>query len=134
MHGIDTNMLVRFLTRDDAAQAKKVASFFTRHCSPANPGWVNVIVLCETVWALTTAYKYDKAQVILVVEGLLKAPFLQIEDDNLVRSALRNWEAAKFDFSDALIAERNRRAGCDTTYSFDRRAIATAGFSALPKD
>jgi len=133
MHGIDTNVLVRFLAKDDPIQSKQAEVFFRKRCSPATPGWISVIVLCEMVWVLSRGYNYDKLQISSVIDHLLRTPFLAIEDEGLVRNALNSWASGKLDFADALIAERNRHAGCGTTYTFDRRASDGDGFSPLSK-
>lgn len=133
MLGIDTNVLVRFLTKDDAVQSKQAENFLRHHCSATTPGWISVIVLCELVWVLSRGYGHDKAQISSVIEHLLRTPFLALEDEGLVRNALKSWQGSKLDFSDSLIAERNRHAGCTTTYTFDTKASAADGFSPVPK-
>ncbi len=133
MNGIDTNILVRFFARDDKVQAKQAEGFLGKTCSPANPGWISVIVLCEMVWVLSRGYSYSKDQLIPVIDHLLRAPFLKLEDATAVRAALGVWENHTLDFSDALLAVRNQRAGCASTYTFDHKALASPGFTRLPK-
>ena len=60
MSGIDTHILVRFFARDDKVQARQAEVFLGKVCSPANPGWISVIVLCEMVWVLSRGYSYSK--------------------------------------------------------------------------
>ena len=131
MNGIDTNILVRFFARDDAVQAKQAEVFLGKRCSPANPGWISVIVLCEMVWVLSRGYSYGKDQILPVIDNLMRAPFLKLEDEAAVRTALGIWENHALDFSDALLAVRNQRAGCATTYTFDHKALAAPGFTRL---
>jgi predicted nucleic-acid-binding protein len=131
MNGIDTNILVRFFARDDAVQAKQAEVFLGKRCSPANPGWISVIVLCEMVWVLSRGYSYGKDQILPVIDHLMRAPFLKLEDEAAVRTALGIWENHALDFSDALLAVRNQRAGCATTYTFDHKALAAPGFTRL---
>jgi predicted nucleic-acid-binding protein len=133
MNGIDTNILVRFFARDDKVQAKQAEGFLGKTCSPANPGWISVIVLCEMVWILSRGYSYSKDQLIPVIDHLLRAQFLKLEDATAVRAALGVWENHTLDFSDALLAARNQRAGCASTYTFDHKALASPGFTRLPK-
>lgn len=133
MNGIDTNILVRFFARDDKVQAKQAEVFLGRRCSPANPGWISIIVLCEMVWVLSRGYSYSKDQLIPVIDHLMRAPFLKLEDETAVRTALGVWENHTLDFSDALLAVRNQRAGCASTYTFDHKAVAAPGFTRLPK-
>ena len=133
MNGIDTNILVRLLAGDDATQVKQAALFFRKKCSPANPGWISIIVICELMWVLARGYKYPKSQLIAVLDHLLRAPFLKLEDESTVRSALVLWHNHNLDFSDALLAERNRQAGCTTTITFDHNAASAPGFTQLAR-
>lgn len=57
MIGIDTNVLLRFLTQDDAAQSERATRFLETHCSSASPGFVNVVGLAELVWTLGCGLK-----------------------------------------------------------------------------
>jgi predicted nucleic-acid-binding protein len=92
MNGIDTHILVRFFARDDKVQAKQAEVFLGKRCSPANPGWISVIVLCKMVCFLSRGYSYSKDQLLPVIDHLLRAPFLKLEDEAAVRTALGIWE------------------------------------------
>jgi predicted nucleic-acid-binding protein len=59
MIGVDTNVLVRYIVGDDPKQSKLAITFLEKTCSKENPGFVNLIVLCELVWVLRGAYKVD---------------------------------------------------------------------------
>jgi predicted nucleic-acid-binding protein len=133
MNGIDTNILVRFFARDDKEQARQAESFLAKKCSPANPGWISVIVLCEMVWVLSRGYRYGKDPLIQVIDHLLRAPFLKLEDEIAVRAAVGVWANHALDFSDALLSVRNQRAGCGSTYTFDQKALAAPGFTRVAK-
>jgi predicted nucleic-acid-binding protein len=67
MIGIDTNVFVRYITQDDEEQAA-IATKWIETCSVETPGWISVIVLCETVWVLSRAYGYEKATVQSVLQ------------------------------------------------------------------
>lgn len=68
MTGIDTNVLVRYLTRDDPVQYKQAKTFLESTCSEENPGYINTIVLCEMVWVLKAAYNCTRDEITMVVE------------------------------------------------------------------
>ena len=87
MHGIDTNVLVRFLTRDDAAQFRRVREFLEARFAEGDPVFVSVIVLCETVWVLRSAYRTPRREVAGALERLLGASGLVIEDRDQVAAA-----------------------------------------------
>jgi len=125
--GIDTNILVRFLIRDDLVQLRVASRFIENECSEQEPGFVNQIVLAELVWVLERGYKLDRSAVVEALNALLSANQLSIEHPEDARAALREYEDGA-DFADSLIAAANARAGCEYTGTFDRRAAARSGF------
>lgn len=127
MIGIDTNVLVRFLTGDDPAQALRAKAVMER-CTPQEPGWISVIVLCEIVWVLLRGYRYSREQVAGVVARLLRTAEFEIEDSDLARQALERFTKEGFDFADALIGLRNERSGAPQTYTFDQAAAGMPQF------
>lgn len=123
MIGLDTNVLVRYIAQDEPAQsalATKLVEGFTA----AAPGFVSTVTLVETVWVLARAYTTAKAEILQIVEGLLRARELVIEDAETHYLALNQFEATTIDYADAVIAQAGRRAGCESTATFDRRAAS----------
>ena len=131
MIGIDSNVLLRFLLGDDAAQAERARRLLATECSPRRPAFVNRAVLLEAVWTLATGYRYSRAQLAAAIELLLAAPALMIEDRAAVETALDIFTTTRADFADCLIGVLNRRAGCATTYTFDQAATARAELTAI---
>jgi len=131
MIGIDTNILVRFLTQDDPVQALQAERLLTTQCSAAQPGWISIIALCEVVWVLGRGYRYPREQIVLAIAQLLRTAELEIEDSDLVRDALERFAAGKYDFADALIGLRNQRRGVSETYTFDQNAATLPEFRLL---
>ena len=76
MKGIDTNVLVRYLVRDDPDQTRKARRFITEECSKDVPGLVNRIVLCEVVWVLESTYDYPRDKVALALGKILRPSIL----------------------------------------------------------
>ena len=123
MIGLDTNVLVRYIAQDEpsqSAQATKLIEGFTAEA----PGFVSTVTLVETVWVLARAYKTAKAEILQIVEGLLRARELIIEDVETHYLALNQFEATTGDYADAVIVQAGRRAGCEFTATFDRRAAS----------
>jgi predicted nucleic-acid-binding protein len=125
--GIDTNILVRYLIRDDLSQLRIASRFIEADCSEQEPGFVNQIVLAELVWVLERGYRLDRSAVVAALDALLSASQLSIEHPEDARAALREYEEGA-DFADSLIAASNARAGCEYTATFDRRAAGRSGF------
>lgn len=127
MRGIDTNILVRYLIRDDIQQLRAASRFVEDDCSEREPGFVNQIVLAEVVWVLERGYKVDRSGIVAALDALLSASQLAIEHPEDARAALREYEDGA-DFADSLIAAANARAGCEYTATFDRGAANRKGF------
>lgn len=123
MIGLDTNVIVRYLTQDDEEQAARANRLIESRCSHSNPGWIALVVLCELVWVLRGAYRYEKQLVVEVLERLLQAVELQVEDHDLAQQALDSWRDGAADFADYVILHGNARRGCEATWTFDRKLI-----------
>ncbi|MDJ1158980.1 type II toxin-antitoxin system VapC family toxin [Chelatococcus sp. SYSU_G07232] len=121
MIGLDTNVLLRALTNDDPARSPAAARLLAGLSADA-PGFVNVVVLIELAWSLQRRYKAGRADVIAAVEALLESPGYVIADRDAVIDGLEIMKAERLDFTDALIAALNRRAGCEGTFTFDETA------------
>lgn len=133
MIGVDTNVLVRFLTQDDPEQALLASRFLENHCSRHNPGLINRIVLCELVWVLETAYDYPRTTVADVLERLFRTAQLVLEEPENTWSALRAYREGKADFADCLLGLINRSAGCEITVTLDRKAARLPYFTLLDR-
>ena len=130
MLGIDTNVLVRFLVRDDEAQFEKARKLIRREVAAGQRVFVNQLVLMETEWVLRSRYAVPKNQIVEAVSGLLNATDVQFEDEPAIEEALFIWKDSIADFADCLIGAKNRRLGCRTTATFDAKAARLPGFVA----
>ena len=131
MIGLDTNVLVRYLAQDDARQSAVATRCIEQRLTPDNPGFVSTVTLCEMVWVLAEGYGADRDRIRRVLEGLLATKQVLLEQADLVRRALRAWDGAAADFSDALIGEIGAAHGCEKTVTFDRAAAKLARFELL---
>lgn len=115
MRAVDTNVLVRLLTRDDLKQTTAAEEFV------ANGAWISHIVLVETVWVLTSVYERDAKQIARAIALLLDHESLVIQDQDVVVRALGHLQRKpSLGFSDCLILESARKAGHRPLGSFDR--------------
>ena len=130
MLGIDTNVLVRFLVRDDQTQFKKARKLLKREVSNGRRVFINQLVLLETEWVLRSRYGLAKTLMLDTISRLLDAPDIQLEDEPAVEEALFIWRDANADFADCLIGARNGRFGCRATVTFDTKASKLSGFTA----
>lgn len=128
MIGLDTNVLVRYVVRDDEREARAATKLIESRCSAEDPGIVTLVVLCELVWVLLRGYRYERPVVVKVLRGILSAQELRVEDSDLAWIALRSFEQGRADFSDFVIALSGHAAGAEATYTFDRQALETPLF------
>jgi len=126
MIGLDTDILVRFLTQDDPVQSARANELLQTRCTREHPGFVAVVVICELVWVLQRAYRYDKSTVVNVLDQLLDTVELQVEREDIVHQALSTYRHGSADFADYLIVCGNELAGCEATYSFEQKLTANA--------
>lgn len=115
MRAVDTNVLVRLLTRDDADQVAAAEAY------TAGGAWVSHLVLAEALWVLASVYEIRPEKVALAVEMLLQHKDLTIQDADVVAAALEQFRSRPaLGFSDCLILEIARKAGHLPLGTFDR--------------
>ena len=132
MIGLDTNILVRYIVRDEAGQAAVATGLIESRCTEDSPGFVSQLVLAELFWVLARGYGYTKPVLVQVLSKLLGAAELEIEDGADAWMALRLYESDSADFADYLIGRRAQSAGCETTFTFDKQA-AKSGLYTLAR-
>lgn len=133
MKGLDTNVVLRLLVRDEPAQASAAQAFAEGECSPGAPCLINRIVLVETAWILQSGYGYSRLQVASIIEAILRAEALMVEDAPEVWAALKDYRRSRADFADCLIGHTNRAFGCETTATFDKAAAGLDGFDRIAR-
>lgn len=131
MLGLDTNVLIRYLVRDDEAQFRKARRLIRRELSTGEDVFVSLPVLLETEWVLRSRYAMNKEQILLALSSLLDASDLRFEDEPTVEETLFVWKESKADFADCLAGAHHRRLGCRTTATFDARATRLSSFSLI---
>ena len=122
MIGLDTNILIRYIVQDDPKQAKRATELIESVCTADEPGFINLIVICEICWVLSNGYKYDKETVSAVVRNILTSAELAIEESETVWKALSAYEKGNAGLADYIIGIHNQTKHASTTYTFDRKA------------
>ena len=128
MLGIDTNVLVRYLIRDDHQQFEKARRLMKRAVDSGEPVLVSLLVLLETEWVLRSRYELSKPEILAAFSALLDVADLAFEDEPSMEQALYAWKDSTAGFADCLIGARNLRLGCEATATFDAKALRLAGF------
>ena len=121
MIAVDTNVLLRFVLRDDERQFARASSFLNSR-TPDDPAFVSLIVLAELVWALRRRYGYSRDEARSLVATLLETAEISFEDEASLSRIVA--EAEQGDLADHLISYSAKRAGCTTTVTFDQKAAA----------
>lgn len=115
MRAVDTNVLVRLVTRDDAQQVAAAEAFVARGA------WVPHLVLVEAMWVLSSVYELAPRDIATAVEMLLNHKDLTVQDSDVVASALARFrKKTSLSFSDCLVLEVARKAGHLPLGMFDR--------------
>jgi len=131
MRAIDTNVLVRFLVKDEPRQSKVAHELFHRAERSRDRLYVSNLVLLETLWVLESAYEVDRESLLETLNELMLMPVLAFESRELVQTVLMNTQAGKADLCDLLIGHAAQLAGCETTLTFDKQAARLSVFELL---
>ena len=126
MRAVDTNVLIRLVTRDDARQVAAAEAFVARGA------WVPHLVLAEATWVLASVYDRGPDDVATAVEMLLNHEHLTLQDSDAVTAAVASFRKRPAPrFSDCLVVEVARKAGHLPLGTFDRDLSKLAGVERL---
>jgi predicted nucleic-acid-binding protein len=126
MRAIDTNVLVRLITRDDVAQVAAAEEFV------AKGAWVSHLALAEATWVLDAVYERKASEIATVIEMLLNHKNLTIQDSEVVSAALEKFRSKPtVGFSDCLLLEIARKAAQLPMGTFDRDLAKLEGVERL---
>jgi predicted nucleic-acid-binding protein len=118
MLGIDTNLVVRYLTADHPEQSAQAKALID-----GSDVFVCTTVLLETEWVLRSAYGFAATRLAPAMRGFAGLPHVAVEDPALTARAL-DWMERGMDFADAL--HLGKAAECEAFISFDRQLAAAA--------
>jgi predicted nucleic-acid-binding protein len=126
MRAVDTNVLVRLVTRDDRKQVAAAESFVSRGA------WVASLVLMEATWVLTAVYELTHTEIATAIDMLLHHRDLTIQEPDSVAAALEQYRnRPALGFADCLILETARKAGHLPLGTFDRNLAKLDGAEGL---
>ena len=122
MRAVDTNLLVRLITRDDRRQADAAEGFASKGA------WVSHLVLAEALWVLDSVFRLKRQQIAVAVEMLIEHEHLTIQDADVVEAALSAFRGKpSLGFTDCLVLAIARKAGHLPLGTFDRRLSMLEG-------
>jgi len=126
MRAVDTNVLVRLITRDDVRQAASADRWVE------NGAWVSILALAEATWVLSAVYERGPTEIASAVEMLLNHKEMTLQDADVVAAALKRFrERPALGFSDCLLLQLARKAGHLPLGTFDRELSKLDGAEKL---
>lgn len=126
MRAVDTNVLVRLITRDEEKHVTSAEAFVSKGA------WVSHLVLAETTWVLSAAYDLGHVEIATAVDMLLNHERLTIQDADVVEAALGHYrQKPALGFSDCLVLEIAKKAGHVPLGSFDKALSKLDGVERL---
>jgi predicted nucleic-acid-binding protein len=131
MKALDTNVLVRFLVRDDEKQAAMVKRMLLDAEKSNEQLFIPLAVTLETIWVLSSAYDYSRKEIVDAFDGLLSLPLFLMEDQICIATLCRKAHTTEAELSDLLIGIIARDRGCATTMTFDKKASRLEFFTRI---
>lgn len=126
MRAVDTNVLVRLITRDDEKQVDSAEQFVSKGA------WVSHLTLAEASWVLDAVFELEAAQIATAVDMLLNHEHLTLQDAEVVAAALESFrKRPAVSFTDNLILEIARKSGHLPLGTFDRDLAKLEGTERL---
>jgi predicted nucleic-acid-binding protein len=122
MRGVDTNILVRFLVRDDEDQAGIVYKVFKTAETEKEELFVPLLVILELIWVLGSAYEISRTEILDSIRDILVMPIFKFEHPSALQQFISSAHGNKYDLSDLLIAHSAKLNGCETTLTLDKKA------------
>ncbi len=128
MIAFDTNVLLRYLLRDDQVQAAKVKALVDGFADDERV-YISDIVLCETVWVLQSVYGLERGRIAGVLRQLAATRQLAFDSSDRLLRATQAFTDGPGDFADYLIREHARKAGCLSVLTFDKAVLSEEMFA-----
>jgi predicted nucleic-acid-binding protein len=131
VRGLDTNVLVRFLLRDDPSQAKAAEAAIAEAVDSGQPLLVSLLTMLETEWVLRSAARLNRTTIVRTFKSLLETRDLDFENEAVLEQALYDFENPAADFADCLMLAAYRAQGCSSMLTFDHKAAKLPGAELL---
>lgn len=131
MKAIDTNILIRFITKDNEYQSKLVYKLFKQAEQTEQKLFIPLLVVLEVIWVLQSIYEIPDLEIVKTLSDLLAMPVLLFESENTIQNFIDSASHTKFDLSDLLIAHSAYSSNCESIFTFDKKASKFEHFELL---
>ena len=132
MKALDTNVVVRFLVRDDPAMTDRARQVFEHARDTGVPLLISSLVLRETLWVLGSTYRFSRQAILDATDRLQGLPAVRFDSREVVREFVRLGRSTSFDLADILIGLAAKQQGCETTLTLDKKAAQSDLFEEIP--
>jgi predicted nucleic-acid-binding protein len=122
MKGLDTNILVRFLVRDDEQQATVVYNILKNAEATKKVLFIPLLVVLELIWVLESAYAISRNEILESIQDLTAMPIFKFEQLSALQQFISAAKGRTYDLSDLLIAYCAKTNGCETILTLDKKA------------
>ena len=113
---LDTNVLIRHLTGDPPALARRASAFL----ATADELLLPDLIVAEVVYVLESFYEVERARVAELVRAVIGFPAIVVVDAPLLLRALEVYELERIDFAEAYLVASAEASGVGAIASFDR--------------
>ena len=124
---IDTNIFLRYLTKDDPSRYDKCREIFKNATEGKIALATSGMVIAELIWTLFSYYKVAKADIVEKVSIIVSTENLYIPDKDIIADALVLYSRKNIDYIEAYNAIFMRYHGVDEIYSYDKDFDAIEG-------
>jgi len=131
MIALDTNVVVRFLVRDDEIQSEQARRRLKQAEEKRERLLIPLLVVLETIWVLESAYDKTRAEILDAIGAMRHMSVLEFEASEVIERLLADGSEYGADLADILIAHSARAAGCESGITFDKRAAKLPFFTLL---
>ncbi len=131
MIALDTNVVVRFLVRDDETQAEQARRRLKQSEEKRERLLITLLVVLETIWVLESAYDKTRAEILDAIRAMRQMSVLEFEASEVIERLLVDGMEYSADLADILIAQSARAQGCESGITFDKRAAKVPFFTLL---
>lgn len=131
MISLDTNALIRLITRDDKDQTLKVEKLLTQLEAESQQAFVPSLVMLEVIWVLSFSFKVTRSNIIQTILELLEVPVLKIEHNEQLKNLLLFAKHNTFDLSDLMVVYRCQSEEALPVMTFDKRASKHESFELI---
>jgi len=131
MRAADTNVLIRFVMKDDPLQTGAARRFLEECRMNREHVFIPVPVVCELVWVLDRVFGQTQAEIVGALDRLLDFALFQFDQESAIRRGLAQYRRGRAGLADYLIGELGAQAGCRDTVTFDRALRGAPGFTIL---